>query len=306
MRPHAALEEALAAFKSAQAALVFGSGFAAGTGVIPAILDKGDVVVLDKLSHACLIDGARASGATLRVYGHNRVDQLEDILRASRAKSPEARILVVTESVFSMDGDSCPLAEIVEAKDRHGAWLLLDEAHATGVIGPGGRGLAAALGLSSRIEFQMGTLSKALGCHGGFVAASRVMVDLLINRCRPFIYATAPPPLISAACLAALEICSSGEGDQRRVALDANRLALARVLRAPQPSISPIFPFIVGAEDEAVALAASLLDAGILAPAIRYPTVAKGSARLRFTVTAGHRPDDLAALGAAITACGQV
>ena len=298
MRPHVDLEDALAAFKHAEAALVFGSGFAAGSGAIPALTGSGDVVILDKLAHACLIDGARASGATLRVFGHNRIDQLEDILKSSREKSPDARILVATEAVFSMDGDLARLPEIVELKDQFGAMLLLDEAHATGVLGPGGRGLAAAHGLASRIDVQMGTLSKALGCHGGYIAGSRDLIDLLINRARSFIFATAPPPPLAAAALAALVLVESPEGDLRRAGLDANRLMLARTLGLSAPSPSPILPVIIGAEAAAVDLAVDLEAAGFLVPAIRFPTVPMGSARLRFTVTASHTRDAFDALAA--------
>ena len=301
LRPHVELESALAKFKSSEAALVFGSGFATGTGVLSALLGKDDTVILDKLSHACLIDGARASGATLRVFGHNRLDQLADILHATRKRSAHSRIIVVTESVFSMDGDLCPLAEIVELKNRYAAWLLLDEAHATGVMGPGGRGYAAELGLSHAVDLQMGTLSKALGCHGGFVAASRTLIDLIINRARPFIYATAPPPMLAAAARQALDLVASEEGQMRREQLRHNRQALAQALGHTHPSKSPILPYIVGSEDAAVKLSQSLQNLGILAGAIRYPTVAKGSARIRFTVSSAHRPADFAALASAFT-----
>ena len=298
MRPHTELEDALADFKQSGAALVFGSGFAAGSGAIPSLAGKEDIVILDKLAHACLIDGARASGATLRVFGHNRIDQLEAILKSSREKSPDARILVVTEAVFSMDGDLAPLAEIVELKDTYGAMLLLDEAHATGVLGPDGRGLAASLGLSARIDVHMGTLSKAFGCHGGFIAGSRDVIDLLINRARSFIFATAPPPPLAAAALAALTLVASADGEARRAKLERNRHALARSLGLAGPSPSAIQPVIIGGEADAVAVAARLESAGVLVPAIRFPTVPMGSARLRFTVTASHDDESFAALAA--------
>lgn len=296
LRPHVELEENIAAFKGTEAALCFGSGFAVGSGIIPAIVGPGDHVVLDKLSHACLIDGARACGATLRVFPHNRVDHLDTMLGKIRATSSTGRILVITESVFSMDGDRSPLAEIIETKDKHEALLLLDEAHATGVIGPSGRGLAASMGLSARVDFQMGTLSKALGCHGGFVAARAAWIDLIYNRARSFIFATAPPVPVVAAAKAALEICSGIDGDTRREWLKGNIAKLAHALGIPGQPESPIVPVVIGGEEAAVAKSAALEAAGILVPAIRYPTVPKGAARLRFTTTAAHRGEAFAML----------
>jgi 8-amino-7-oxononanoate synthase len=299
LRPHAELEEKIADFKGTEAALCFGSGFAAGSGVVPALVGPGDHVVLDKLSHACLVDGARASGATLRIFPHNRVDQLDRLLGKIRAASAGARILVITESVFSMDGDRAPLARLLETKDKHGALLLLDEAHATGVIGPRGRGLAAALGLSHRVDFQMGTLSKALGCHGGFVAARRVWIDLIYNRARSFIFATAPPVPVVAAAAAALDLCGGHEGEIRRHLLDKNTNALADTLGITFEPESPIVPVVLGEAESAVAKSTALDAAGVLVPAIRFPTVPKGAARLRFTATADHREEDFSLLRAA-------
>jgi len=199
MAPHLALEEKIAALKGAEAALTFGSGFATATGILPALCGKEDFLILDKLCHASLIDGARLSGATMRIFPHNDLGKLRDHLAWARSKAAaESRIIVVTESVFSMDGDRAPLREIVALKDEFGALLLLDEAHAFGAIGPQGRGLAAELGLESKIDLQMGTFSKACGLSGGYVCTSRAMVDLLINRARSFIYSTAPAPRRSA------------------------------------------------------------------------------------------------------------
>ena len=296
LRPHAELEEKVAAFKGSEAAICFGSGFAAGSGVVPALVGPGDHVVLDKLSHACLVDGARASGATLRVFPHNRVDLLDRLLGKLRAASSNGRILVVTESVFSMDGDFAPLAEIIEIKDNHGALLLVDEAHATGVLGPQGRGLAAALGLSGRVDFQMGTLSKALGCHGGFVAARQAWVDLIYNRARSFVFATAPPVPVVAAAVAALDLCLSAEGENRRALLERNTKLLAGAIGLGTMTSSPILPMVIGDSAAAVERSAALESAGFLVPAIRYPTVPKGSARLRFTATSSHLPEDIAQL----------
>ena len=280
--PHRALEEALAAAKGTEASLLFSSGFATAAGSLPALAGKHDVLVLDKLCHACLIDGARLSGATIRVFPHNDVGKLDRLLAGLRARQPEVRIVVVTESVFSMDGDLCPLGGIVEAKDRHGALLFLDEAHAFGVLGPGGLGLAAELGLQDRVDFQMGTFSKAAGLSGGYLATSAAWRDLLVNRARSFIYSTAPPPALAHAALASLGLIRSTEGDALREALRR------RIDRLAPGHPSAILPRILG--DNAAALEASrrLEERGFLVPAIRYPTVPRGTARLRISLSAAH------------------
>ena len=193
---HAALEDELAAAKRTGAALVFSTGMAAATGTIPALVGKGDVIVLDKLAHACLIDGARASGATLRVFPHNDMEKLESHLKWARRKLPNARVMILTESVFSMDGDLALLREVVELKEHYGAILFLDEAHAVGVCGAGMRGLAGEMDLGARVDVQMGTLGKALGVSGGYIAGSRVLIDFLINRARSFVFSTAPSPAV--------------------------------------------------------------------------------------------------------------
>jgi 8-amino-7-oxononanoate synthase len=281
--PHRALEEALAAAKGCEAALLFSSGYATATGCLPALAGKTDVLVLDKLCHACLIDGARLSGATIRVFPHNDIAKLERLLESLRAKQPAARIVVVTESVFSMDGDLCPLREIVDAKDRHGALLFLDEAHAFGVLGPGGMGLAAEFGLQGRVDFQMGTFSKAAGLSGGYLATGNEWRELLVNRARSFIYSTAPPPALAHAALAALALIRSAEGDALRQDLRANLAALA----APGHP-SPIVPLVLGENAAALAAARQLEDLGFLVPAIRFPTVPRGTARLRISLSARH------------------
>lgn len=294
-RAHTELETALARFKGSEAALAFSSGFAVAQGVLPALLGPGDTVLLDKLSHACLVDAARLSGATLRVFPHNHLEKLERLLQTARG-----RVLVVTESIFSMDGDAAALREIVELKDRHGAWLLLDEAHAVGVLGPQGRGLAAALGLEQRVELQMGTLSKALGLSGGYLAASRDVVDWLVNRARSFIYSTAPLPALAHAATVALELAAGAEGDRRRDRLRRNLALLQDGLPAAGASGSAIVPVILGDASTAVRASEQLRKAGLLVPAIRYPTVARGSARLRISVSADHRESDMQALLAAL------
>ncbi len=217
--PHLRLERALAKWKGTEAALCFSSGYAAALGTIPALVTKNDVVLLDKLCHASLIDGARLSGAVLRVFPHNHLAKLESHLEWARREHPAKRVLVITESVFSMDGDHAPLRELVELKKRFGALLMLDEAHAIGVIGPNGRGLAAEENVSEEIDVQMGTLSKALGTSGGYICGPRTLIDWLINRARSFIYSTAPPPAIAAAALAAVDFLASPEGEERRLLL---------------------------------------------------------------------------------------
>ena len=296
--PHEELESEIASFKGTEAALSFSSGYATAMGSIPALLGKGDVIILDKLSHACLVDAARLSGATVRVYPHNHLDKLERLLRgaaeevalSSNSGGRRTRVLVVTESVFSMDGDAAALREIVELKDRFGAWLWLDEAHAVGVIGPGGRGLAAELGLENRIDLQMGTLSKAVGLSGGYLAAKRDVISLLVNRARSFVYSTAPAPAIAHAAAESIRLVQSAEGDRLRARLwqvvgEWKHLTQTEGAACP---ISAIFPVVIGDEERAMEVSQRLLDAGFLVPAIRYPTVARGSARLRVTFSAAH------------------
>jgi 7-keto-8-aminopelargonate synthetase-like enzyme len=265
---------------------------------------------LDKLSHASLIDGARLSGAILRVFPHNHLGKLESHLEWAQREHPGRRILVVTESVFSIDGDRAPLQQLTDLKKRFGAMLFLDEAHAVGVLGENGRGLAAEQGLAGEIEVQMGTLSKALGVSGGYICGSRSLIEWLVNRARSFIFSTAPPPALAAASLAALEFLASHEGEERRQCL-WRRIKTLRASLPPHPGVpsspadghetgSAIHPWIVGDEQKAIDLARLLQSEGFLVPAIRYPTVAKGSARLRITVTATHEEPQIHAFCAAL------
>jgi 8-amino-7-oxononanoate synthase len=304
--PHSRLERALAKWKGTEAAICFGSGYAAALGTIPAVVAKGDVIVLDKLCHASLIDGARLSGAMLRVFPHNHVRKLESHLEWARREHPGRRVLMVTESVFSMDGDLAPLRELVELKKRFGALLMLDEAHAVGVIGRNGRGLAAAEDADGDVDLQMGTLSKALGASGGYICGSRNLIEWLINRARSFIYSTAPPPAVAAAAIGAVDFLASSKGEERRlllwerIRLMQQLLPRAELFEGHTAADSAIFPWIVGDEKAALNLAVALQSEGFLVPAIRYPTVAKGSARLRITVTAAHEEDQIRALCEAI------
>ena len=296
--PHVRLENALAKWKETEAALCFSSGYAAAVGTIPALVDKNDVIILDKLCHASLIDGAKLSGATLRVFPHNHLGKLKRHLEWARQKKSEARILIITESVFSMDGDRAPLREIIELKNDFGARLFLDEAHAIGVIGQNGRGLAFEEDLSPGVDVQMGTLSKALGVSGGYIGGSGNMIEWLINRARSFIFSTAPPAALAAAAKTAIDFLSSNEGEKRRQRLWHNIDILAKELSI-QPA-SAIVPWIIGDEKTALTAAGSLQDGGFLVPAIRYPTVAKGAARLRITVSAAHEAAQLRSLAGAI------
>ncbi len=306
LAPHEELEAALATFKGAEAALVFSTGYATALGTIPALVGTGDVVVLDKLVHASIVDAARLSGAKLRVFSHNDLNELEEILRWCDSARKEARVLIITESVFSMDGDFAPLAEIVALKEKYGAWLMIDEAHATGLFGKHRRGLAEQSGVSGQVEIQMGTLGKALGVAGGFIVGSRVLREYLINKARSFIFSTAPPPATSASAKAALEVVSSSEGASL---LDKLRQNLRRfhlgTNGTPVGKDSPIVPLIVGAEAEALALAQRLWEAGIFVPAIRYPTVARGKARLRFTFSSAHSEADVEKLTETLRRLGQ-
>jgi len=292
---HEELEAAVAAFKRTPAALSFSSGYAAAMGAIPALCGKDDVLILDKLCHACLVDGARLSGAHLRVFPHNDMGKLESHLRWAARTHPKGRVMILAESVYSMDGDTAPLVEIVSLKERYGAWLFLDEAHGVGVLGEGGRGLADEQGVAGQIEIQMGTLGKALGAHGAYLAGSRALRDFLINRNRAFVYSTAPPAPVAAAAARAIGIVQSDEGNRLRAKLWENIRALASRL-GPVHASSAIVPLIVGDEQKAVHWASRLLQEGFLVPSIRFPTVARGSARLRITLSAAHRADEIGAL----------
>jgi len=310
--PHVELERALAKWKRTAAALTFGSGYAAALGTIPALVGKGDVVLLDKLCHASLIDGAKLSGAALRVFPHNHLGKLESHLKWAEHEHPGKRVLIVTESVFSMDGDLAPLRELTELKKRCGALLLLDEAHAVGVIGPNGRGLAAVENVNDDVDVQMGTLSKALGASGGYICGSRSLIDWLINRARSFIYSTAPPTAVAAAARVAVEFLGSSEGEERRRTLCERIELMEQTLprdqtksgATRQDARSAIFPWIIGDEQRTIDVAGALRQEGFFVPAIRYPTVGKGTARLRIAVTAAHTEEQITSLGEALTRLG--
>jgi 8-amino-7-oxononanoate synthase len=308
LAPFHQLEESLASFKGTEAALTFSSGYTAALGSITAITGKNDILILDKLVHACIVDAARLSGARLRIFAHNDPADLEDKLRWARqqqARAANTRILVITESVFSMDGDTAPLREIIALKDKYGAWLMVDEAHATGLYGERRRGLAEELGVSGGIELQMGTLGKALGAGGGFVCGSRRLVDFLVNRARSFIFSTAPVPAAAAAATEAIAIVQSGQGaDLRRRLFERIGQFRSDLGLSTPVYLGAILPLIIGDETKALAAAHRLREAGFLAPAIRYPSVARGAARLRITLTAGHTATEVGQLCAALRALG--
>lgn len=303
--PHRELEAAFAEFKQTEAAALFSTGYAAALGCICSLLSKSDVIILDKLVHASIVDAARHSGAKLRVFRHNDLTDLESKLRWAADKHPQARKLVVTESVFSMDGDLAPLLNITDLKDQYGAWLMVDEAHATGLFGERRSGLCEEYGLTGRVEIQMATLGKALGTSGGIICGSRNLIELLINRARSFIYSTAPPPADAACTLAALNIVRSAEGERKRQHLWAMVENLKTMLLEtglpPGLVRAPIIPTILGTESAALAKSDELKKHGIFVPAIRFPTVARDSARLRFTITADHTLGDLTQLKNALT-----
>ena len=299
--PHERLAAALADFEGAEAVALFSSGFAANLGAIVTLVGPGDAIYLDRLDHACLVDGARLSRAKLRVYPHNDADRLEAILARDRGKF--RRSLIATDGVFSMDGDLAPLGDLADLAGRFGAMLLVDEAHGTGVFGESGRGAAEALGVSGRVDVKVGTLSKALGSVGGFVAGSRRLVDWLINRARPLVYSTATPPPAAAAATRALEILRAEPWRRERLR------SLADSLRSSLPGLGlpevgpggPIVPVVLGDPAETVARSARLVDRGCLVPAIRPPTVPEGTARLRISLTAAHSMEDLDRLRDALT-----
>jgi 8-amino-7-oxononanoate synthase len=284
---HRRLELRLAEFEGTEAALVFPSGFAAGAGTIAALVGPGDVVFTDRKNHASLLDGCRLSRADVRVYPHNdwrRLDQL--LTKAGRYR----RRLIVTDGLFSMDGDMAPLGELAELADCHGAMLMVDEAHATGVFGSEGRGVAEHLGVQTRVHARLGTLSKALGSIGGFVAGSRSLIEWLTNRARPYVFSTAAPAAAAAAGIAALEIVSTEPHRRQALLVRADELRDSLVDQGWDVgnSQSQIIPIMVGEPGRATRLASALRDTGLFAPAIRPPTVPEGEACLRVSLTYAH------------------
>lgn len=295
MALHHQLEEKIAQFKNTPAALVFNSGYQANIGILTALLKEGDEVYSDELNHASIVDGCRLSRATIHIYRHNDINHLASLVGAG-SKPALGRRLIVTDSVFSMDGDCAPLKDLASLAEKYSAWLMVDEAHATGVFGPGGKGLVEAtwpsgvpLYLKEHL-IQMGTLGKALGSFGAYVAGSKNLIRLLVNKSRSFIYSTSLPPGVLAASLKAIEIVESEP--ERRTKLWEN----IKWMKAS----SPIIPFIVGSSEKALAASQSLFEKGFWVGAIRYPTVAKGTERLRITLMATHSTEQIKSLSEAL------
>lgn len=283
--PHSELEAALARFLSKEAALVFSSGYHANTGIIPALVSAKDIVFFDRLSHASIIDGVRLSGAPFSAFDHNDAGDLEARLKRQRAKG--RRALIITEGIFSMDGDRPPLLELARLAKMWDAWLYVDEAHSLGVVGPEGKGLAAEEGLLSNINVHVGTLSKTLGSQGGFVAGSRPLIDLLISRCRSFAYTTALAPALAAAALAALRLLPRFE--KERFDLGKASSEVRRSLKEKgfdcAESSSQIIPVVTGSLEATKALSDHLLSQGFFVPSIRPPTVPAGEGRVRLSIS---------------------
>ncbi|MGN6201327.1 MAG: 8-amino-7-oxononanoate synthase [Solirubrobacterales bacterium] len=291
MEPHRRLEERLAAFKGYESALLFGSGYLANSGLVAALAGKGEIVFSDELNHASIVDGCRLSRAETFVYRHNDLEHLAWALYHQRGKPA----LIVTDGVFSMDGDVAPLPELLELARRHGARLMVDEAHATGGIGPGGRGSVSAAGLSGEVDVVVGTLGKALGSYGAYACANAETIDYLVNTARPFIFSTAPPPPTVGAAEAALELL---EAEPELVGrLQANAKTLRNTLRAEGLDVgngqSQVVPIQVGDAKTVMELCEEALGRRVFAQGIRPPTVPEGSCRLRCTVMATHQTEEL-------------
>ncbi len=294
--PHAALEERLAAFKGTGAALLFNSGYAANTGILQGLFGPDDIIFSDELNHASIIDGCRLSRARTVIYPHCDVDAL-GALMAQEKPQRRGRWVIVTDGVFSMDGDLAPLERLCELKENHDALLMVDDAHGTGVLGATGRGTGEHCGCLHRIDLHMGTLGKALGCAGAYLAAERAVVDTLINRSRSFIFSTSLPPGVPAAAMAALDLVDSDSGLRLRQQLEKNRALLAGQLQAGGldllGSMTQIIPVLTRHPEPTMRLTRRLLDEGVFLQGIRPPTVVAGACRLRATVMATHEPDDL-------------
>ena len=306
-RAHAQLEDDLAAFSGGfvddPRALYFSTGYMANLAVLTTLAGRGTLVFSDALNHASLIDGVRLSRAQTQIYPHADIDALDAMLDASRDET--ATKLIVTDSVFSMDGDIAPLARLVDVAEKYGAWLVVDDAHGFGVLGPQGRGALSACALRSPHLVYVGTLGKAAGVAGAFVCADATVIEWLVQRARPYIFTTASPPAVAHAVSASIRIIASDEGDRRRAHLasliETTRAMLKRTRWLPVESRTAVQPLVIGGNDETVALAAALDAQGLWVPAIRPPTVPSGTSRLRISLSAAHTDDDLARLDHALT-----
>jgi glycine C-acetyltransferase len=293
MTLHRELEKRFAAFKGADDAIMFQSGFAANSGTVGAILSKEDVIISDQLNHASIIDGARLSRAEIKVFPHKDAAAADRLL--SETKRDGRRQLLITDGVFSMDGDIAPLPDLVEVAEKHGAIMMIDDAHASGVLGKNGRGTVDHFGVHGRVDIQVGTLSKAIGVLGGFIAGPSHLIEWLVNRGRPFLFSTSAPPAVAAACIAALDILEE-EPDRVERLWERTRFfkeGLRSLGYDTGASETPITPVIAGEDRKAQDLSRSLWEEGVFTPPIVYPTVAKGSARVRTIITSEHSEDDL-------------
>ncbi len=293
---HKRLEDSIARFKKTQRAIVFNSGYAANTGVIPAICSPDTLIFSDALNHASIIDGIRLSRVEVRVYRHRDVNHLESLLKAAFRKKRIKRRLIITDTVFSMDGDIAPLKDIIQLSKKYDALLMIDDAHGTGVLGRTGRGALEYLGLDGKGTIQMGTFSKALGVFGAFIAGQGDLIEFLVNRARSFIYSTSLPPPIIEACIKAMEIIDS-DAHILRERLWRNRQRLYKGITGlgynTLNSETQIIPVLIGSIEDTVRLSKYLYKNRIFAPAIRPPTVPQGECRIRFSVTALHRDGDI-------------
>jgi glycine C-acetyltransferase len=295
MQLHMQLEEQIAKFKNVEACVVFQSGFTANAGTVSAVLGKEDLIISDELNHASIIDGARLSRATIKVFRHKDVKDCERILQEHI--SFPGKKLIITDGVFSMDGDLAPLPELCTVAEKYDCIMMVDDAHASGVMGRNGRGTIDHFDCHGRVHIQVGTLSKAIGVMGGYVCGSRDLIDFLYLRARPFLFSTSHTPATAAACMAAFSILDSGEGEKLVKKLWKNTKTFKRELKKRgfrfEASETPIVPIHVGDAVKAFEFSKKLFEAGVFAPAVGYPTVAEGKARLRAMVSAGHKKEQL-------------
>ena len=292
---HLALEEQIARFKNTEACVVFQSGFAANAGTVQAVLGESDVIISDELNHASIIDGGRLSKAERKIFRHKDLNHCEEILK--EVQNRPGRKLLITDGVFSMDGDIAPLPRLCDLADKYGCIMMVDDAHSSGVLGRGGRGTIDHFGVHGRVDIQVGTLSKAIGSIGGYVCGSRDLIEFLYHRARPFIFSTSHPPSVTATCQAAFALLDSPEGEKLIKKLWANTKFFKKRLKKlgfnTGVSETPITPIIVGDAALAHQFSRELFQEGVFAPGIGYPIVAQGKARLRTIVTATHKRKDL-------------
>ncbi len=307
MKLHMELEEQIARFKNVEACVVFQSGFTANAGTVSAILGKEDLIVSDELNHASIIDGARLSRATIKVFKHKDVADCERILQETAGW--KGHKLIITDGVFSMDGDIAPLPELCDLAEKYNCVMMVDDAHSSGVLGRSGRGTIDHLNCHGRVHIQVGTLSKAIGAMGGYVCGSRDLVDFLYLRARPFLFSTSHPPATAAACQAAFTLLDSPEGERLVKKLWANTKFFKRELKKRgfqfKVSETPIIPIHVGDAARAFEFSRQLFEAGVFAPAVGFPTVAEGKARLRAIVSATHKREDLLRAADILAAVGK-